>query len=168
MNNISSARCVPSRGSAYSLDSRPAKHATSCRLLTYDLSRTISMYMVTQSLCLRQTRCTCGIHRCALALVCSATLAEKVDFMHSLFDFRSDGDLTLPEVTILVRTALIACAKVSVAGGVVDRIVWHSHDAIFSRTPRFSSSSTGISAFRVHDNSCRRALGCGKLFCLLL
>ncbi|CAN0180868.1 unnamed protein product [Pylaiella littoralis] len=31
--------------------------------------------------------------------------------MHSLFDFRLDGDLTLPEVTILVRTALTACAK---------------------------------------------------------
>eukprot|EP00752_Nemacystus_decipiens_P009768 g8724.t1 len=48
---------------------------------------------------------------CALALLCSATLAEKVDFMHSLFDFGLDGDLSLPEVTILVRTALIACAK---------------------------------------------------------
>ncbi|CAM9856392.1 unnamed protein product, partial [Scytosiphon promiscuus] len=31
--------------------------------------------------------------------------------MHSLFDFRLEGDLSLPEVTILVRTALIACAK---------------------------------------------------------
>ncbi|CAM9516779.1 unnamed protein product [Ectocarpus sp. 6 AP-2014] len=31
--------------------------------------------------------------------------------MHSLFDFGLDGDLHLPEVTILVRTALIACAK---------------------------------------------------------
>lgn len=51
--------------------------------------------------------------RCALALLCSAALAEKVDFMHSLFDFGSDGDLSLPEVTILVRTALIACAKVA-------------------------------------------------------
>ena len=52
------------------------------------------------------------VDRCAFALLCSATLAEKVDFMHSLFDFGSDGDLSLPEVTILVRTALIACAKV--------------------------------------------------------
>lgn len=50
--------------------------------------------------------------RCAFALLCSATIAEKVDFMHSLFDFGLDGDLHLPEVTILVRTALIACAKV--------------------------------------------------------
>ena len=33
--------------------------------------------------------------------------------MHSLFDFSFEGDLRLPEVTILVRTALIACAKVS-------------------------------------------------------
>lgn len=32
--------------------------------------------------------------------------------MHSLFDFGLDGDLSLPEITILVRTALIACAKV--------------------------------------------------------
>eukprot|EP00903_Cladosiphon_okamuranus_P013365 g12456.t1 len=48
---------------------------------------------------------------CALALLSSVSVAEKVDFMHSLFDFGLDGDLSLPEVTILVRTALIACAK---------------------------------------------------------
>eukprot|EP00904_Undaria_pinnatifida_P013872 jgi/Undpi1/9615/HiC_scaffold_27.g12071.m1 len=48
---------------------------------------------------------------CAMALLSSATPAEKVDFMHSLFDFGFDGDLRLPEVTILMRTALIACSK---------------------------------------------------------
>lgn len=47
-----------------------------------------------------------------MALLSSATPAEKVDFMHSLFDFGFDGDLRLPEVTILMRTALIACSKV--------------------------------------------------------
>lgn len=50
--------------------------------------------------------------RCALAFLCSASLAEKVDFAHSLFDFGLEGDLSLPEVTILLRTVLIACAKV--------------------------------------------------------
>lgn len=49
-----------------------------------------------------------------MAFLCSASLTEKVDFAHSLFDFGLQGDLSLPEVTILLRTVLIACSKVSV------------------------------------------------------
>lgn len=48
-----------------------------------------------------------------MALLCSASLADKVDFAHSLFDFNCQGDLGLAEVTILLRTALLACQKVS-------------------------------------------------------
>ena len=51
--------------------------------------------------------------RCAFALLCSASIEDKVDFAHSLFDFRSEGDLNLDEVTILLRTTLLASAKVS-------------------------------------------------------
>lgn len=52
-----------------------------------------------------------------MALLSSASLAEKVDFAHSLFDFGLDGDLNLAEVTVLLRTVLLAGAKVKLRFG---------------------------------------------------
>ena len=40
------------------------------------------------------------------------TLTEKIDFVHSLYDFNGSGDITMDELTIMMRTLLTGLAKV--------------------------------------------------------
>ena len=38
-------------------------------------------------------------------------IKEKVDFIYSLYDFNGSGDITMDEMTILMRTLVTGCAK---------------------------------------------------------
>jgi Ca2+-binding EF-hand superfamily protein len=39
------------------------------------------------------------------------SIKEKVDFIYSLYDFNGSGDITMDEMTILMRTLVTGCAK---------------------------------------------------------
>ena len=46
-----------------------------------------------------------------LAMLSMMTIKEKVDFIYSLYDFNGSGDITMDEMTILMRTLVTGCAK---------------------------------------------------------
>lgn len=46
-----------------------------------------------------------------LAMASQMTTADRVDFIHSLYDFNGSGDLTKDEMTIMLRTCVCGCAK---------------------------------------------------------
>jgi Ca2+-binding EF-hand superfamily protein len=48
---------------------------------------------------------------CAVAMLSKAAAREKVDFIHSLYDFAGTGELSFDEVTILFRTVSYGCGK---------------------------------------------------------
>ncbi|GMH77728.1 hypothetical protein TrST_g7574 [Triparma strigata] len=46
-----------------------------------------------------------------LAMLSKMAIKEKVDFIYSLYDFNGSGDITMDEMTILMRTLVTGCAK---------------------------------------------------------
>ncbi|GMI46662.1 hypothetical protein TrCOL_g1613 [Triparma columacea] len=46
-----------------------------------------------------------------LAMLSMMSIKEKVDFIYSLYDFNGSGDITMDEMTILMRTLVTGCAK---------------------------------------------------------
>ena len=46
-----------------------------------------------------------------LAMLSKMSIKEKVNFIYSLYDFNGSGDITMDEMTILMRTLVTGCAK---------------------------------------------------------
>mmetsp|Transcript_106492 Transcript_106492/g.308705 ORF Transcript_106492/g.308705 Transcript_106492/m.308705 type:complete len:250 (-) Transcript_106492:75-824(-) len=47
----------------------------------------------------------------AFAMLSTMTISEKMDFIHSLYDFNSSGEITIDEMTIMIRTLVAGCGK---------------------------------------------------------
>ncbi len=47
----------------------------------------------------------------ALAMLSKMSISQKVSFVYSLYDFNGSGDITLDEMTILMKTLVSGCAK---------------------------------------------------------
>ena len=48
----------------------------------------------------------------AFVLLCKEPLAFKLDYIFSLYDFNSNGGLTIDELAILIRTVTFAASKI--------------------------------------------------------
>ncbi|GMI23803.1 hypothetical protein TeGR_g13527 [Tetraparma gracilis] len=48
----------------------------------------------------------------SLAMLSKMTIQEKVDMIYSLYDFNGSGDITMDEMTILLKTLVCGCAKI--------------------------------------------------------
>jgi len=47
----------------------------------------------------------------SVAILANIPIQEKVDFIHSLYDFNGSGDITVDELIIMLRTIAVGCGK---------------------------------------------------------
>ena len=47
----------------------------------------------------------------SLVMLCKCDVADKIDFVHQLYDFGGSGELTFDEITIMARTVGAGCHK---------------------------------------------------------
>lgn len=63
----------------------------------------------------------------AVTMLASMPVQEKIDFIHSLYDFNGSGDVTVDELTIMLRTVAVGCSKMDaqvIASDVETVSVW--------------------------------------------
>lgn len=46
-----------------------------------------------------------------IAMVARLSLKDKMDFIHSLYDFQDTGELTVDELILMLRTTALGCQK---------------------------------------------------------
>lgn len=48
----------------------------------------------------------------AMAMIAHTSIKQKIDFVHSLYDFNGTGEITFDELVLLLRTVALGCQKI--------------------------------------------------------